>query len=255
MMQIRLQVLFVTLGGMLSVAILANASKISGQTSAVTRDETVVNVPYSAQRRFTSIAKAADGTINRTQSGGSEARDSSGRTYSAGERHWTYTEGGKSVLKSEMLYRIHDPVANTDTKWDSSSKEVKVIHWPKSVDEQGSSNQPCEVCFQAATSDSGEEAEKLGIGEVGGVVAVGTRNSYTIPAGKDHHDTPVVVVHETWYCPELKIVILETNVDPRSGETRNELVDIVRGEPGVGKYQPPADYIVHQVQIPSAAGR
>ena len=143
-MQIRLQVLFVTLGGLLSVAILANASKISEQTSAVTSNETVMSVPYSAQRHFTSIAKAADGTINRTQSGGSEARDSSGRTYSAGERHWTYTEGGKSVLKSEMLYRIHDPVANTDTKWDSSSKEVMVIHWPKSVDEQDSSSQPCQ---------------------------------------------------------------------------------------------------------------
>jgi hypothetical protein len=66
---------------------------------------------------------------------------------------------------------------------------------------------------------------------------------------------PIVVVHETWYCPELRIVILETNDDPRSGETRNELVNIVRGEPNVTKYQPPADYIVHQVQIPSAAGR
>ena len=43
----------------------------------------------------------------------------------------------------------------------------------------------------------------------------------------------MVVVHETWYCPELKIVILETNDDPRSGETRNELVNIVRGEPDV----------------------
>jgi hypothetical protein len=59
MMRPRLQVLFVTLGGVLSVAILANASKISGQPSAITSDETVVNVSYSAQRRFTSVAKAA----------------------------------------------------------------------------------------------------------------------------------------------------------------------------------------------------
>jgi len=116
MMRIRLQVFFVTLGGLLPVATHTHAGAISGQTPIVNSDETVVNVPYSAQRRFTSIAKAADGTINRTESGGSEARDSSGRTYSAGERHWIYPEGGKSVLKSEMLYRIHDPVADTDTK-------------------------------------------------------------------------------------------------------------------------------------------
>jgi hypothetical protein len=254
-MRISLKVFFVTLGGLLPLATLAHAGAIIGQTSTVNSDETVVNVPYSAQRRFTSIAKASDGTINRTESGGSEARDSSGRTYSAGERHWTYNEGGKSVLKSEMLYRIHDPVADTDTKWESSSREVKVIHWPKSVDKQGSSTQPCQVCFEAATSDSGEGTEKLGVREVGGVIAVGTRTSYTVPAGKDNRDTPMVVVHETWYCPELKIVILETNDDPRSGETRNELVNIVRGEPNVGKYHPPADYIVHQVQIPSDSGR
>jgi len=57
------------------------------------------------------------------------------------------------------------------------------------------------------------------------------------------------VVHENWYCPELKIVVLETNDDPRSGRTRDELVDIVRGEPDVTKYQPPAGYVVQDVQI------
>jgi hypothetical protein len=101
------------------------------QNSAVNSGETVLNAPYSAERRFTSIDKSADGTINRSQAGGSEARDSQGRAYSAGERQWTYKEAGKSVLKSEMLYRLHDPVANTDTRWDTTSKEVKVIHWPK----------------------------------------------------------------------------------------------------------------------------
>jgi hypothetical protein len=255
MLTIRSLALFVTLGRLLSIATLAQSSAILGQTSLVDSEETSLNVPYSGERRFTSIAKVADGTSNRSESGGSEARDSQGRTYSAGERHWTYNEGGKSVLKSEILYRIHDPVANTDTQWDSSSKEVKVIRWPKSVGKEDSSSPPCQTCLESATSDSGEGTEKLGVKKVGGVVAEGTRTSYTVSAGKDHRDTPIVVVHETWYCPELKIVILETNDDPRSEETRNELVNIVRGEPDVSKYHPPADYIVHQVQIPRDPGR
>ncbi len=255
MTRLRLQVSFVTLIWVLPIATLASASAMIGQTSVFGSDKIVVNVPYSAQRRFTSIAKAADGTINRTESGGSEARDSSGRTFSAGERHWTYAEGGKNVLKSEMLYRIHDPVAATDTKWDSSSKEAEVIHWTKSVDEQGSSSQPCQECFEAATNGSDDGTKKLGVRQIEGVFAVGTRTSYTVPAGEDRRGTPIVVVHETWYCPELKIVILETNDDPRSGKTRNELVNIVRGEPNVTKYRPPADYVVHQVQIPGATGR
>jgi hypothetical protein len=58
------------------------------------------------------------------------------------------------------------------------------------------------------------------------------------------------VVHEKWYCPELKIVVLETNDDPQRGTTRNELVGILRGEPDVTKYRPPADYIVRDVRPP-----
>ena len=46
------------------------------------------------------------------------------------------------------------------------------------------------------------------------------------------------------------IVILETNDDPRSGKTRNELADIVRGEPDVTQYRPPADYVVRELQMP-----
>lgn len=110
MFKICLSVLFLTFCGSAPLSTFA-------QTSVVNSGETVPNAPYSAERRFTLIDKSTDGTINRSQSGGSEARDSQGRTYSAGERHWTDKEAGKSVLKSEVLYRLHDPVANTDTQW------------------------------------------------------------------------------------------------------------------------------------------
>jgi hypothetical protein len=98
-----------------------------GRSTAVLNDAgRVLNTPYAAERRFTAAQKRADGTVERTTAGGSEARDSEGRTYSAGERHWTYLDGGKPVLKSEMLYRVRDPVARTDTSWDTTSKEVRL---------------------------------------------------------------------------------------------------------------------------------
>jgi hypothetical protein len=226
MLQIRSIVLFAALGGLPSVVMLAQTGAILPGIPAVNAEERFQNAPYSAQRRFTPIDKLVDGKINRSESGGSEARDSLGRTYSAGERHWTY----QGVLKNEMLYRIHDPVANTDTRWDSSSKEVKVVHWPQ--------------------NDLAASIEKLGTKTIEGVTAEGTRSSYTVPAEQGSNDHPIVVVHETWYCPQLKIVILETNDDPRSGTTRNELVGIVREEPDVKKYYPPANYVVHELQMP-----
>jgi hypothetical protein len=247
MPQIRLTVLL-AMFGLSALAIQTQTDANGVGTLSAAPNSRVLNAPYSAQRHFTSMMKLADGTINRSESGGSEARDSQGRTYSAGERHWTYLEGKKSVLKSEMLYQIHDPVAKTDTKWDSSSKEVKVIHWPQNSPKQDASEAEVRTAIDAFKLNGlGDVVEKLGVKTLGGVVVDGTRNSYTVSAGQDRNDQPIVVVHESWYCPELKIVILETNDDPRSGSTRNELLDIVRGEPDVTQYHPPADYVVRGI--------
>jgi hypothetical protein len=149
----------------------------------------------------------------------------------------------------EMLYKIDDPVANTETRWDSSSKTAKVIHFPKNTSGGNTPEAGCpSMC--SGIDDSFFTIEKLGHRMIEGVETDGERKSYTVPAGKDHNDRPIVVVHETWYCPELKITVLETNEDPRSGQTKSQLLNIVRGEPIVSKYRPPADYVVNDVQVP-----
>lgn len=240
MLRIRASLLAVLIVTVISVTMLAHPRAARPEAPSAVADETILNVPYSAERHFTSVTRLADGTTHRTETHGYEARDSEGRTYSAGERLWVYLGNEKS----EMLYRIEDPVARTNTKWDSTSREVKVIHWqskPQVADES--------KAMEAFTMHY-STTEKLGVQKLGGLVAEGTRGSYTVPAGENHPDQPVVVVHESWYCPELKIVILETNEDPRNATTRNELVNIVRGEPEVTKYYPPSDYVVHDVQIP-----
>jgi hypothetical protein len=58
-------------------------------------------------------------------------------------------------------------------------------------------------------------------------------------------------IHESWYCPELKIIILTID----DGHTRDELVDITRGEPNVTKYMPPAGYTIQKIQLPSTNSR
>jgi hypothetical protein len=251
MLKIRLTVLSAVLGILPSITISAQVGAKPAGTVSISSDESVLNAPYSAKRHFTSVTKLADGTITRMESGGSEARDPQGRTYSAGERYWTYFDGKKNVLKSEMLYRIDDPVANTETKWDTTSKVVKVIHWTQRASNGDASATKCPAaCDEATMNTLDDVVEKLGMKTIGGFVAEGTRSSYTVPPGQDHNAQPIVVAHERWYCPELKIVILETNDDPRSGTTRNELIDIARGEPDITQYRPPADYVVRELQLP-----
>ena len=195
---LRISMFFLLLGALPSFAIPAQRAGTSLAPASDSADDRVLNCPYSAQRRFTSIERLADGTSRSTESGGSEARDSKGRTYSAGERHWTYVDHGKPVLKSEMLYRIHDPVSNTDTSWDSTSKEVKVIHWPKGAPRGA-------FGVGAFLADvPGTVTEKLGLRTIEGVVAEGTRSAYTVAGEQDEDRKPMSVVHESWYCPELR---------------------------------------------------
>ncbi|MGA2435679.1 MAG: hypothetical protein ABSG25_10380, partial [Bryobacteraceae bacterium] len=139
------------------------------------------------------------------------------------------------------------PVSDTETRWDSTSKEVKVIRWKGALGKAA----PNLVSALQEVTVPGIVIQKLGVRTIQGVVAEGTRSTYTVDGAQGLNGQPLSVVHESWYCPELKIVVLETNDDPRSGTTRNELGGIVRGEPDITKYRPPADYVIHDIRIPA----
>src|ERR1700742_4632772 len=98
MLTSRFPVLIVIIGFYFSIALFGQIGAKCGVGVSVSADGIILNAPYSAKRHFTSVTKRADGTNDRSDSGGSEARDSQGRTYSAGERHWTYFDGKENVL-------------------------------------------------------------------------------------------------------------------------------------------------------------
>src|ERR1700733_5094349 len=206
----------------------------------------VENAPYSAQRRVTTIHQ--DGSSNRDEATQTEARDGKGRTYHAGERHWTTLVGNERVQKSEILVRIVDPVSNTNTTWSSGSKEVKVVHWPQATDNTNSVEHPFNP-FLDSLPDS--EVQKLGTKTIEGVLAEGFRRSYTLRSAQNKCDNQNVAVEECWYSPELKIVVLETDNVPCTRSFTSQLENIVRGEPDVAKYHPPAGYARRDIEMKS----
>ena len=254
MLQIRPKLLFTLLGVLASVVVLAQIEAIAQGAPPDSVDDRVLNAPYSAKRNHTEYdEKSVDDLTKRIETVGSEARDSQGRTYSADERVWTYLQGNKRVLGREMLYKIDDPVAHTATSWDSSSKIAKVFHLPQGVAGKNTTMAQCPACLQARLKAPGDDlgasmiamgavAQKLGTKTIGGFVAQGTRITVKNPVGGD-------AVHESWYCSELKILVLTIDNSPVVGSSRSELIDIVRGQPDVTKYQPPAGYVVQDVQI------
>ena len=231
-------------------AILASSAAVPQGTSSIKADERVLNAPYSAKRRFTHDEKSSDGAIKHTETIGSKARDSQGRMYSADERRWLY----RGTFKSELLYEINDPVKHTDTRWDTSTSIAKVISEPADSPSKSSflSNNPflpqCQTCtpgdlIEAVMVTGGAKVEKLGVRTMGGFKAEGRRT------------TNGQSIHESWYCPELKIVILTIHDDPSTGHARDELVDITRGEPDTTRYMPPAGYAIQKIELPSANSR
>jgi hypothetical protein len=242
MLQIRTRYLAAPMALLLVLTASSAISQISEQR--------VLGAPYSATRRFTHDEKSADGTIKHTETIGSKARDSHGRMYSADERRWLYL----GVFKSEMLYEISDPVNHTDTRWDTSTKVAKVISEAAGPPSNNSflsqflGSPQCQTCtpgdsIEALMVTSGAKVEKLGLRTTGGFKAEGRRT------------TNGQSIHESWYCPELKIVILTIDDNPSIGHARDELVDITRGEPDVTKYMPPAGYAIQKIQLPSASSR
>ena len=75
-----------------------------------------------------------------------------------------------------------------------------------------------------------------------GVDVEGTRSTFTIAAGEIGNDQPITIVSERWYSPELKVLVMSRQTDPRFGETTYRLTNIVRGEPDPALFEVPADF-------------
>jgi hypothetical protein len=98
----------------------------------------------------------------------------------------------------------------------------------------------------------GWKTEALGKEVIEGVEVDHTRNTFTIPAGEIGNVQPIEIVDESWYSPELQIMIMTRHRDPREGETTYRLTNISRSEPDRSLFEVPADYTIQNRKFPPA---
>jgi len=97
------------------------------------------------------------------------------------------------------------------------------------------------------SEDSGNaKTESLGTQVIEGVQAEGTRTVVTIPTGSIGNDSPIEIISERWYSPELGMVVRSKHSDPRSGDNIYQLTNIRREEPSPTLFQVPADYTIKE---------
>jgi hypothetical protein len=88
--------------------------------------------------------------------------------------------------------------------------------------------------------------ESLGKQVMEGVNAEGTRYVSTIEAGAIGNDRPIQISSESWYSPDLQMVIMSKHSDPRTGDESFRVTDISRGEPAAYLFQLPAGYQISE---------
>jgi hypothetical protein len=93
-----------------------------------------------------------------------------------------------------------------------------------------------------AFGPSESTTEDLGEQVLEGVLAHGTRETSTIPAGALGNERAIVITSERWYSADIDAVVSSKTSDPRFGETSYQLVNVVRAEPAPDLFTLPPGY-------------
>jgi hypothetical protein len=237
--------------------------------------ELVKNRPYQAPAITEIKQTLADGTHIAQTTTATVARDSDGRTVRIQKLStigpWK-SNSDSSQGDSLTLTTIFDPVAKTHTDFTSDSKVAHVLSTPPpplgaivtganggiAVFAGGPASSgagPMTFSVQGhadsaqATGGPNIKTESLGTKTIDGIAVTGTKTTNTIPAGTIGNDKDLVITRETWYSPDLKLVIQSTQSDPRFGETTYSLTNTQRSEPDPSLFQVPAGYKVKKVPV------
>lgn len=263
------------------VSIITTGGEIAGlqDQAAVVKNE-----PYTAQAVTELKQTLADGSHIVQTTTATVARDSDGRTVRIQKLStmgpWSSVDSSQG--NSQTLTTIFDPVAKEHIDYTSDSKVAHVLPAPPlppgavvsaeggftvSASGQvggtesgffmtgagpvGGPVQGTTVHVQTASPQGSEslepKTESLGTKTIEGVQAVGTRSNTTIPAGTIGNDKELILTRETWYSPELKLVIQSAQYDPRFGQTTYSLKNIQRSQPDEALFQVPPDYKIDKV--------
>jgi hypothetical protein len=231
----------------------------------------VTDAPYSAEAVTQMVQTLADGNRIIRESKAQISRDSKGRTR---------REEGLAMLgpfvnapANEMRsVQISDPSTGTMIMLDMASKTAHKMPAPprlllkQKIAQAGANVERFETAVPAGGVAHGAfgggiymerrtaafggmrlgepKVEQLGSQFMEGVTVDGTRSTFTIPAGQIGNELPISIVSERWMSPELNVLVMSKQLDPRFGETTYRLTNISRAEPAPELFEIPHDFTV-----------
>jgi hypothetical protein len=228
----------------------------------------VKNAPYSADAVSETNQTLADGNRIRHTSSTRVYRDSQGRTRR--ESVLGVVGLGPEAELPKLVF-ISDPVAGfsyvlnlkdrtaSKTRIVTADQKLATLHarlaQGSSEDRhfevragEGAAHAEMRTFTYTARSSGADSAkrETLPKQNIEGVIAEGSRTTFSIPAGQVGNERQIDIVSERWYSPELQTVVLTRQNDPRAGETTFRLTNISRSEPAVSLFEVPPDFKISE---------
>jgi hypothetical protein len=205
----------------------------------------VTGAPYSATAISETVQTLSDGNQITRKTQTLLFRDSQGRfrkeTAVQGFGPWAFGQPKTFVI-------VHDPVVGKAYTLDTTNKVARELPnlTQKFVGDE--THERIKRQFQKLGKNGADniQTEDLGKQTIAGVVAQGTRRTHTIAAGEIGNQRPITIVSETWYSPDLQVVVKKTHSDPRFGSTTYTLSNIQQKEPDASLFSVPADFTVTQ---------
>ena len=227
----------------------------------VVEGRVVKGVPYSAQAVTVVKQTLATGSEITSQMTAMVARDAEGRTRReqtlGAIGPWAIGRSVEEQRDSPTVILIQDPVRMVNYTLDPKRKVARMNRQRSSAEIEVARRREAEQ--RAEAERRGEEprreprreplrerpiekVEQLGAQTIEGVKAQGRRTVTTFPAGVIGNSAPIETVIETWYSPELQVVVLGKRSDPRLGDVTYRLTNIKRTEPPASLFEVPAEY-------------
>jgi hypothetical protein len=200
----------------------------------------VTGAPYSATATDQFSQTLADGnTIQRTTTE-QIARDSQGRTYTQQTLTggpWASEGGSKKVIF------LDDPVSGYQYVLHPDKKLAIRRHIRMPAQGEGPGSDFEHKRHPGSPFQKNSTETDLGSKDIPGAgIAQGKSITHTIPAGQIGNAQPITSTGETWYSPDLQIIVLSKRSDPRTGQSTYSLTNIQRSEPNSPLFQVPSDY-------------
>jgi len=216
----------------------------------------VIGVPYSAEAMTETLQVLGDGNRIRQRTSAAIARDGKGRVRRE-ERGLGL--GGVMTERHVPLVTITDPAAGIHLLLDPERRIAVRSRIPvREAQSRG------DVAAGSGTRTGSPATrvpseriltERLGERTIAGVRAEGARTTLTIAADAIGNQSPLTIVSERWYSPELQVVVLTHRSDPRFGDTTYRLVNVVRSEPAPSLFDVPAHYRIDDQTLPLPSTR